>query len=194
MPAINQQKRNDILEAALEQFAERGFHDAPMAQLAKKSNIAVGTIYRCFKDKEELIHELYKEVDDSLQSALVREVESTSSTQQEFVDLVSNLIHYLADHPHEFKFLEQYYNSPFGIEKKREKFLISGSSGQQSAFRNFFSGTTNNDIKSLPGHVLHALTFGPVIFLLRDVASGLIELDESLIKTLAEGCWDAIKK
>lgn len=194
MTTINQQKRNDILEAALELFAEHGFHDAPMAQLAKKSNIAIGTIYRYFKNKDELIHELYKEVDDSLQSALVREIESTRSTQQEFVDLISNLIHYLADHPHEFKFLEQYYNSPFGIEKKREKFHISGTSGQQSAFGNFFSNTTNNDIKSLPRHVLHALAFGPITFLLRDVTSGLIELDESLIKTLAEGCWDAIKK
>lgn len=187
-------KRNNILKAALELFSEHGFHDAPMAQLAKQANIAVGSIYRYFKDKDELIHELYKEVDDTLQHALVRAVAPTISTRQQFVHFITNLIHYLKDHPHEFKFLEQYYNSPFGIEKKREKLHMSGPSDRQSTFGHFFSGTTKDDIKPLSGHVLHALAFGPVTFLLRDANAGLVELDESLVKNLAEGCWDAIKK
>lgn len=188
------QKREDILQAALELFARQGFHAAPMTQLARQANVAVGSIYRYFVDKEDLIHELYKEVDDALQSALVRGIDPTLPRQQQFVHLVTSLIHYLIDHPHEFKFLEQYYNSPFGIEKKREKLLLSGASGSKSAFGAFFSRPTNDSIKPLSGHVLQALAFGPVTFLLRDATSGLIELDESTIKALAEGCWDAIKR
>ncbi|MCK4508063.1 MAG: TetR/AcrR family transcriptional regulator [Desulfuromonadales bacterium] len=194
MTPEKQDKRNNILRTALELFSEHGFHDAPMAQLAKQADIAVGTIYRYFTDKDELIHELYKEVDDTLQRALVREVDPTISTRQQFVHFVTNLIHYLKDHPHEFKFLEQYYNSPFGIEKKREKLHMSGPSDRKSTFGHFFFGTTKDDIKPLSGHVLHALAFGPVTFLLRDATAGLVKLDESLVKTLAEGCWDAIKK
>ena len=194
MALEKQQKRNDILKSALELFAEQGFHNAPMAQLAKNSNIAVGSIYRCFKDKDELIHELYQDVNDTLQRALHNEVDPTISTRQQFVHFVTNLTHYLKDHPHEFKFLEQYYNSPFGIEEKRKKIYTSGTLGRQSTLRHFLCGTSKDDIKPLSAHVLHALVFGPVTFMLRDAISGLVELDEALIKTLAEGCWDAIKK
>lgn len=187
-------KRSDILHAALELFAEHGFHNAPMAQLARQANVAVGSIYRYFKDKDALIHELFVEVDVALQKALLREVAPAISTQQQFVTLITNLTHYLQAHPHQFKFLEQYYNSPFGIELKREKLLTSAPSGRQSAFGHFFSGTAKESLKPLPAHALHALAFGPVTFLLRDANSGLVTLDDILIKSLAEGCWDAIKK
>jgi AcrR family transcriptional regulator len=194
MAQAHPQKRDDILRAALELFAEHGFHNAPMAQLARQANVAVGSIYRYFKDKDELIHALYTEVDAALQKALIREVAPAISTQQQFVTLITNLTHYLQAHPHEFKFLEQYYNSPFGLEIKREKLLTSVPSGRQSAFGHFFSGTAKESIKPLSAHTLHALAFGPVTFLLRDAISGLVTLDDILIKSLAEGCWDAIKK
>lgn len=187
-------KRDNILRAALELFADRGFHDAPMAQLARQANVAVGSIYRYFKDKDSLIHELYKEVDDSLQRALASKIEPELSTQRQFVHLVTCLIHYLIAHPREFKFLEQYYNSPFGIEMKREKLLCSGNSSHKSAFADFFYRTENNGIKPHSSHVLHALTIGPVTFLLRDAAAGLVIPDDTTIKNLAEGCWDAISR
>ncbi len=194
MTPNGQQKRNDILKAALELFAEHGFHNAPMAQLAKRANVAVGSIYRYFKDKDELIHELYSEVDVTLQKALVRAAEPSISTQQQFVHLMTDLIHYLQDHPYEFKFLEQYYNSPFGVEIKRDKLLLSGSSGRQSAFGQFIAGTAKESIKPMSAQVLYALVIGPVTFLLRDAISGLVELDEPRIKELADGCWNAIKR
>ncbi|PLX72805.1 MAG: TetR family transcriptional regulator [Desulfuromonas sp.] len=194
MTPTSQQKRNDILDAALELFAEHGFHNAPMAQLAKRAKVAVGSIYRYFKDKDELIHALHQEVDTALQNALVSEVAPAISPQQHFVHLMINLIHYLQEHPYEFKFLEQYYNSPFGIEIKREKLLMSGPSGRQSAFEQFFSGPAKKSLKPMSAHVLYALAFGPVTFLLRDVSSGLVKLDEPRINELAEGCWNAIKQ
>ncbi|MEX1154949.1 TetR/AcrR family transcriptional regulator, partial [Parvibaculum sp.] len=49
-------KRRRILEAALGLFSEEGFHGASMASLAKRAGIPVGTIYRHFAGKEELIH------------------------------------------------------------------------------------------------------------------------------------------
>jgi hypothetical protein len=42
----NSDKREEIVQAALELIAEKGFHGAPMAMIAKKSDVAVGTIYR----------------------------------------------------------------------------------------------------------------------------------------------------
>ncbi len=51
-------KRNEILEAALEIFASRGFHSTTMAQISKVSQYPLGTIYKYFPGKKEMYHDL----------------------------------------------------------------------------------------------------------------------------------------
>lgn len=48
------QRRSEILKAAEEVFAMRGFHDASVAEIARKSGFASGTIYLYFGDKADL--------------------------------------------------------------------------------------------------------------------------------------------
>lgn len=65
-------KRSDVMQAALELIAERGFHDAPMAEIAEKAGVAAGTIYRYFENKDVLIKELHRELEEAI-SAKLRE-------------------------------------------------------------------------------------------------------------------------
>ncbi|WDP93417.1 MAG: TetR/AcrR family transcriptional regulator [Desulfobacter sp.] len=51
-------KRREILEAALEIFAARGFHSTTMAQISKRSQYPLGTIYKYFPGKKEMYHDL----------------------------------------------------------------------------------------------------------------------------------------
>ena len=51
-------KRKEILEAALEIFAARGFHSTTMAQISKRSQYPLGTIYKYFPGKKEMYHDL----------------------------------------------------------------------------------------------------------------------------------------
>ncbi|MEA3363225.1 MAG: TetR/AcrR family transcriptional regulator [Thermodesulfobacteriota bacterium] len=192
MSSVNKVKQKAILKAALELFSEQGFHNAPMARLADQAHVGVGSTYRYFKNKSELIDQLYEEVDEALQMAIISGLDTTLSTRQQFLHLIINLIHFLKDHPHEFKFLEQYYHSPYGIDKKREKLLLDNTSDNKTPFIKIFSGGSSKDVKAMPGQVLHAFSFGPVIFLIRDELAGLVKLDEALILQVAEGCWDAI--
>lgn len=57
--------RADILNAAREVFAEHGYHDASIAEIAERADVAVGTFYLYFHDKEEafttLLHEGFEE-------------------------------------------------------------------------------------------------------------------------------------
>ncbi|MEM7184628.1 MAG: helix-turn-helix domain-containing protein, partial [Spirochaetota bacterium] len=55
------QKISNILEATLQVMDEFGFEGSSMALIAEKSNVAAGTIYRYFKNKEDLLNALYKE-------------------------------------------------------------------------------------------------------------------------------------
>jgi len=46
--------RDQMLEAALELFSEKGFHNVSMHEIAQKSEFAIGTLYKFFKNKEDL--------------------------------------------------------------------------------------------------------------------------------------------
>lgn len=50
--------REEILEAALEEFSAKGFRDASMQDIAARAEFAIGTVYSLFDSKDELYLEL----------------------------------------------------------------------------------------------------------------------------------------
>src|ERR1700676_4845259 len=52
------QRRKAILDAALEEFAARGFAATRLDDVARRAEIAKGTIYLYFRDKEALFREI----------------------------------------------------------------------------------------------------------------------------------------
>ena len=53
-------RREAILEAALDEFSARGFAAARLEDVAKRADVAKGTIYLYFADKEALFQELVR--------------------------------------------------------------------------------------------------------------------------------------
>jgi len=51
----NARKKDAILEAALDVFAQRGFQDATISEIARKANVAGATIFEYFDNKENLL-------------------------------------------------------------------------------------------------------------------------------------------
>lgn len=54
-------KRARIVEAAIRVFADRGFHRATVAEVAREADVADGTIYLYFKNKDDLLACLFEE-------------------------------------------------------------------------------------------------------------------------------------
>lgn len=56
--AIRRQRVIQILDAALDVFAHKGFHSATITDIAKKAGIAKGLLYHYFNSKEELLYHI----------------------------------------------------------------------------------------------------------------------------------------
>src|SRR5690606_5590665 len=65
---IRKQKKELILESALELFAENGFHATSISQIAKQAGISKGLIYNYFESKNEILSEIIKIGFDSVYS------------------------------------------------------------------------------------------------------------------------------
>jgi TetR/AcrR family fatty acid metabolism transcriptional regulator len=54
-------KRQRILDAALQVFAERGFYNAKVSEVARAAGVADGTIYLYFENKDDLLINLFED-------------------------------------------------------------------------------------------------------------------------------------
>jgi len=182
-------KQRAILEATLELVAARGFHGTPMSQVAKKSGVAVGTIYRYFPGKEDLISALYLEVKRRLAQAALQVYSSRAPAGDGFKQIFGTVIHYCVGHPHELSFAEQCDNSPLIRPEARAEGLNLARPIEEFFARAKAEGL----LKPLPNEVLGAIVAGAVISLAKlHLASGSPVSDEALDAEL-EAVWDAIK-
>jgi AcrR family transcriptional regulator len=189
----NSDKREEIMQAALELIAEHGFHGAPMARIADRAGVGAGTIYRYFESKDVLITELYCELEEKLLVYLKEGYSAADPIRDRFLHVGVALLRYFISNPLYFRYMEQYMNSPFGIALKRDRLM--GQSGEDDLLKNLLEqGASRKDLKELPFFILFALTLGPLIVLMRDNAVGLISVDDAQILQVVEACWDGVKR
>lgn len=163
--------------------------------IAQEAEVGAGTIYRYFKDKDALVLEIFEQVNIDFKTTMLHGYDEHQPIRDRFLHLCRGIFHYGIQNPHEFKFMEQFYNSPYGTTLRREKlFCNCGDSSQELPLDQVFStGQTQHLIKDLPLTALIAHSIGPIVFLVKDSIAGLIQLDESTIDSSLTACWDAIR-
>ncbi len=62
---LAQARRNQILDAATEMFAQRGFHKTTIKAIARQGEIAEGTIYNYFTNKTDLLFGLLDRLNET---------------------------------------------------------------------------------------------------------------------------------
>jgi len=66
--------RESILDSAIKVFARTGFYKAKAAEIAQKADVAVGTIYNYFKNKDDILISIFNErigeLTQSIQNAM----------------------------------------------------------------------------------------------------------------------------
>lgn len=183
-------KRCAIIRATLELVAEHGFHGAPMALVAEKAGVAAGTIYRYFSNKDDIIHEAFSYLEARYYAAVQEQYPEEGPVRERFLHIGKVTIRYCTESPLEFRFLEQFFNSPYGVAHRREKIF-----GKGDIITDLFNEAKIAQImKDLPLPILFALAFGPLLDICRDNILGFFELDEPLIAASVEACWDALRR
>lgn len=194
---MKKDKRAAILQATLELVAERGFHGAPASEIASRAGVGIGTIYRYFENKDALIVGVMAELEGRITGILSgRGCLGDGTVRERFINIVRGIIVYNVENPLDFRFIEQFMNSPYGVEYRRDKiFGQPGPDGIAGALKRIFEdGVSQGDVKDLPVAILHALTFGPVTLAIRDHIMGLVRLDERLVEATVLACWDAVRR
>lgn len=106
IPAESQDDtREQLLDAAHAQFAERGFYGASIAQIAGEVGLTKQALLYHFKRKEELYREVLKRIADSLFEATRAEQRPDASPAQRFEDVILAIYERAAANPLDTKLL-----------------------------------------------------------------------------------------
>ncbi len=104
-------KRNAILVAATQLFARNGFQGTSMAELAKLTGAARGTIFHHFKNKEDLFLNILNNVKEDILSAVRHHKETTCyDNGLEMVEgVVTFYLNLVGENENQFLLLHRHY-------------------------------------------------------------------------------------
>ena len=92
MPAASQEeKRRQILEAAVRAFARKGYHACRVGEIAEEAGVAYGLVYHYFGSKEEVLETIFRDTWTQM-LARVHEVQEQGGPAAEQVRKVTALL------------------------------------------------------------------------------------------------------
>jgi len=122
--------RKQILKAARNEFLEKGFKDASMRSIAKKSGVGLSNIYNYFRNKDEI----FREILSGLLSRMDKMMEEHNSPKYISIDIFSSeeymrsqidmFVELIDNYKEEFRLL-LFKSSGSSLENYREEFIES---------------------------------------------------------------------
>ncbi len=103
-----------LLEAARLEFSENGYEAARTPRVAERAGVSVGTLYRYFRDKQDLLVKLTEDLVEMDEATIMQGADALDRTpQQIFIEGVARYLDILASQRDILKtFLEASYHNP----------------------------------------------------------------------------------
>ncbi|MBO7179219.1 MAG: TetR/AcrR family transcriptional regulator [Clostridia bacterium] len=96
---IPEEKRKRVLDAATDEFANYGFENTSIQQIAKRAEISVGSVYKYFENKDELFAMVVKENLTLLEELLLHHSSSSEDVIVKAEKVLKELLKFAKKHP-----------------------------------------------------------------------------------------------
>jgi AcrR family transcriptional regulator len=77
---IQAQNTQDIIyKTAIEMMEEKGFQNLKVEEICKTAGVSIGSFYNCFKSKNDILNEVFRQIDEYFKNSVIDELKSGSS-------------------------------------------------------------------------------------------------------------------
>jgi AcrR family transcriptional regulator len=118
---MHSEKRNKILQTALRLFTEHGFRGTSTAEISKQAGVATGTLFHHFKNKEELIEEIYLAAKTELAEVMQAATVSAQGTDEALKLLWFAFAEWSIQNEEKYRFFKHCEATPYISDSIREK-------------------------------------------------------------------------
>lgn len=183
-------KRKLIFKATEKIIASKGLQGLSMQQIANEAGVAAGTIYRYFKDKDELIGELRKNVLRVVASHILKD-SGEGTLEQRFIRVWFNIVDFGRQRTPANLSYEQYIHLP-GIDSDPHQTFENTTFSELHVL--FEEGKDAGVFHSLQNKTLFAISLEPAVALGRNIRRGQLEYDKAELELACSLCWQTINK
>lgn len=182
-------KRDAVLDAALELFAERGFHGTAVPLVAERAKVGAGTVYRYFESKEALVNVLFRREKGHFLQALTADLPLDAAPREQFRELWRRLRRFAEEHPRAAMFLELHHHAPYLDDQSREL-----ESRGMELFYTFIRHFQEREVlKAVAPEVLAAVVHGAFTGVAKAAMAGQLTGVEEPFDQAERCLWEAVR-
>ncbi len=181
-------RRESILDAALECFVLRGFHGTAIPEIAKGAGIAAGTIYHYFHSKEAMVNALFRKWKGEIAQRVLTAFPAGAPVRDQFRVMWRTMTDFALSHPRAFAFLELHHHQDYLDDESRVMENNLKDFGALMVMR----AQQEEQVKPGSTALLMELVFGAFIGMMRAHWDGRVELNADQQAFAEQACWDAI--
>ncbi len=182
-------KREAIIRASVALFAEYGFYGTQVPLIAERARVGVGTIYRYFKDKTELVNAVFQHCQQQVALAWQGLPDEKMPARRQFHEFWQRMVGLLEASPELMQFLEFHNHRPYLDELSR-----NAKKQALAPLQDFFKLTRRQQISKDVADETMALVFmGMLAGLLKGTDGKSDKEVELLGESLESMCWEAVR-
>jgi len=190
MKLKDNKKRKALFAATVKIVNKFGFASGTISKIALEAKVSPGTIYVYFKNKEDLLVSIYKEVKLELRDTMLSFFDESLPIRVILKNAWRGLYQYYADNPEFSLFIEQFENSPYNHLVDRETLDMHYDPFVHILER----GVEQKIIKDADRKLLFAYMFNPLFHLANPRYNQRLYLNDEEIELAFCMAWDAIKR
>jgi len=183
------EKEQRIILTTLELVVKQGFHATPMSQVAREANVAVGTIYHYFKNKEQIIEKIFLMIYKDFGTVMLTNIKPADDYKTQFSTMWRNLYNYFLSNPLAFYFVEYVGVPPLitpEIAKKSKPFYAE-------VVDFCTQGVQTKKLKNIDEVLITNLCYGIISSAVKLKIKEELPMSEKQIDQTIEACWNAVK-
>jgi TetR/AcrR family transcriptional regulator, repressor of fatR-cypB operon len=177
-----------VIDAALELFAERGYHGTSVPAVMERAGIGAGSLYRLFESKEALVNAVFRNAKRRLEVALRDGLRMGGEQRALFDELWARLAAFAEAEPVAFRFLELQDHTPYldGASRQQEIAVLAPIAlGCMDLQRR---GVFRQDVGA---DVIIAFVWGAFVGLVKAARLGYLTLGQAQVDAARDACWRA---
>ncbi|MEP7141977.1 MAG: TetR/AcrR family transcriptional regulator [Ferruginibacter sp.] len=159
----DENKERSIRDKALQMMVKEGLRGFSMQKLAKAAGVSPATIYIYFKNKEDLVLQLYREAGEKMVDSTLKNFEPMMSFNEGLRIQWINRMKYCMKFPDQMHFLEQLRHSPYN-----DQFTGIMADKFKKEMGNFVSNAIKRrELVNVPVEVYWSIAFAPLYNLVK---------------------------
>jgi AcrR family transcriptional regulator len=189
MRVRDDKKQEALFRATIKLVNEIGFAASSVSKIAKEAGVSPATLYVYFKNKEELLVSTYLEIKQGMGIAMLDGFDEELPVHDIFHKVWSNTFVYVAANLEEFRYTEQFSNSPYSD-------LVDSQQMQKNfdpLLRIIQKGIDQKILKNVSLDIIGAFMFHPIMVLANPNHCKIFKPTEDNVEIAFRMAWDALR-